>query len=72
MYKIIIFSLVTVGLTFGRTGQYSTMLVENSSLIKAQYAWAEDQSKQDDDKKLERRRSGKGNRKRRRGGSGLR
>ena len=72
MNKLITLTLITAGFMFANNGQYSTIVEENSTLVKAQYSWAEDQSKQDDDKKLERRRSGKGNRKRRRGGSGLR
>ena len=71
MNKVFILVLTVGGLLFAGSWDGSIKTVKKSDLVKSQFCFAEDTSK--DDFKLERRRrGGKGGKKNRRGGNGLR
>ena len=70
IYKILLVTLLTVGLVFARSGKNNSKVEYKK--VKSEYSWVKDQSENGDKNKLDRKRSHKRRRKIRKPMKGLR
>ena len=69
-YKLIVFTLLTAGIVFARSGKNNIRVEEKK--VKSEHYWVKDHSKGDDNNNLDRKRSHKRRRKIRKPVKGLR